>query len=145
MALDPNYAVNRYYYIFYTFNNGNGDHDRLSRFTANAGSTGTISGSELVLYQDPGTAQDEHHGGGITFANDGKILFTTGEHFAGSPAQDLTNPRGKIHRINPDGTVPTDNPFHDGAGPNWDSIWARGLRNPFRAYYDSPTGRLVRR
>ena len=57
-------------------------------------------------------------------------------------AQDLTDPRGKIHRINRDGTVPTDNPFHDGAGPNWDSIWARGLRNPFRAYYDSPTGRL---
>ncbi len=57
-------------------------------------------------------------------------------------AQDLTNPRGKIHRINPDGTVPTDNPFYDGAGPNCDSIWASGLRNPFRAYYDAPTGRL---
>ena len=23
-------------------------------------------------------------------------------------------------------------------GPNWDSVWAYGLRNPFRAYYDSP-------
>ena len=57
-------------------------------------------------------------------------------------AQDLTSPRGKIHRINPDGTVPTDNPFYDGAGPNWDSIWALGLRNPFRAFYDAPTGRF---
>ena len=47
-----------------------------------------------------------------------------------------------MHRINPDGTVPTDNPFYDGAGPNVDSIWALGLRNPFRAYYDAPTGRL---
>ena len=37
--------------------------------------------------------------------------------------------------------MPTDNPFYDGAGPNVDSIWARGLRNPFRAYYDAPTGR----
>ena len=37
--------------------------------------------------------------------------------------------------------MPTDNPFYDGAGPNIDSIWARGLRNPFRAYYDAPTGR----
>ena len=34
-------------------------------------------------------------------------------------AQDLTSPRGKIHRINKDGTIPTDNPFYDGAGPNW--------------------------
>ena len=58
-------------------------------------------------------------------------------------AQLLTNPRGKIHRINKDGTVPTDNPFYDGAGPNWDSIWALGLRNPYRAYYDPPTGRLI--
>ena len=56
-------------------------------------------------------------------------------------SQSLTSPRGKVHRINPDGTVPTDNPFYDGSGPNIDSIWARGLRNPYRAYYDAPTGR----
>src|SRR5207344_307873 len=57
-------------------------------------------------------------------------------------AQDLTSPRGKILRINRDGTVPTDNPFYDGTGPNRDEIWARGLRNPFRAFYDSLSGRL---
>ena len=76
------------------------------------------------------------------FGNDGKLYFTTGDHFQGSPSQDLGSPRGKIHRINPDGTVPTDNPFYDGNGPNVDSIWALGLRNPYRAYYDAPTGRL---
>ena len=38
--------------------------------------------------------------------------------------------------------MPTDNPFYDGAGPHWDSVWAYGLRNPFRAFYDAPTGRL---
>ena len=65
----------------------------------------------------------EHHGGAITFGNDGKIYFTTGDTFRQS-SQDLTNPRGKILRINPDGTVPTDNPFYDGAGPNYDAIWA---------------------
>ena len=41
-----------------------------------------------------------------------------------SSSQNLTSPRGKIHRINPDGSIPTDNPFYDGAGPNWDSVWA---------------------
>ena len=50
--------------------------------------------------------------------------------------------RGKILRFNTDGTAPTDNPFYDGPGPNYDAIWALGLRNPFRAYYDPPTGRL---
>ena len=76
------------------------------------------------------------------FDNAGKLFFTTGDHFQGTPSQQLTSPRGKLHRINSDGTVPTDNPFYDGTGPNVDSIWALGLRNPFRASYDSVTDRI---
>jgi len=140
IVLDPGFSTNHFYYVFYTL--GSPNHDRVSRFTANAALSGTVAGSELVLYEDPQDAHAEHHGGALNFANDGKLLFTTGEHFVPAAAQSLTNPRGKVHRINPDGTVPTDNPFYDGAGPNVDTIWARGLRNPFRAYYDAPTGRL---
>jgi glucose/arabinose dehydrogenase len=141
IALDPQFATNHFYYLFYTM--GSPNRDRLSRFTANAALTGTVAGSEKVLYQDPDDADSEHHGGAINFGNDGKIYFTTGEHFNPGLSQLLSSPRGKIHRINTDGTVPTDNPFYDGAGPNWDSVWARGLRNPYRAYYDAPTGRLL--
>jgi glucose/arabinose dehydrogenase/chitodextrinase len=140
IALDPNFNTNHYYYIFYTL--GSPNVDRFSRFTANATVTGTIAGSEFVIYQDTEIANAEHHGGAINFSNDGKILVTTGEHFNAGEAQDLTKPRGKILRFNMDGTIPTDNPFYDGAGPNFDAIWALGLRNPFRAYYDAPTGRL---
>ncbi|HSX42846.1 MAG TPA: LamG-like jellyroll fold domain-containing protein [Candidatus Saccharimonadales bacterium] len=139
-ALDPNFSTNHYFYVYYSAND---NRDRLSRFTANATLDGTIAGSELVLYHDPtDLASDEHHGGGIAFSNDGKIFFSTGEHFQGTPAQDLTSPYGKIHRINMDGSVPTDNPFYDGAGPNWDSVYALGFRNPYRIYYDAPTGNL---
>jgi glucose/arabinose dehydrogenase/PKD repeat protein len=140
IVLDPNFTTNHFYYVFYTTATPN--KDRLSRFTANASLTGTINGSEVVLYQDPYFANNEHHGGALAFGNDGKLYFTTGEHFLPQLSQDLTNPRGKIHRVNPDGSIPTDNPFYDGAGPNWDSVWALGLRNPFRAYYDAPTGRF---
>ena len=140
IALDPDFTTNHYYYVFYTL--GSPNRDRLSRFTANASLTGTIAGSEQVLYQDPQDANAEHHGGAINFGNDGKLYFTTGEHFDASAAQSLSSPRGKIHRINKDGTIPTDNPFYDGSGPHVDSIWALGLRNPYRAYYDAPTGRL---
>ena len=139
-AFDPNFVTNHFYYVFYTL--GSPNVDRLSRFTANATLNGTVAGSEFVLYQDPNTANAEHHGGAIMFGNDGKIYFTTGEHFNAPDAQNLSSPRGKIHRMNLDGTVPTDNPFYDGNGPNWDSIWAYGLRNPYRAYYDAPTGRM---
>jgi glucose/arabinose dehydrogenase len=139
-AFDPDFASNHYYYIFYTMATPN--RDRLSRFTANSTLTGTVAGSETVIYQDPQDAGLEHHGGAITLGNDGKIYFTTGDHLTAGDAQLLTSPHGKIHRVNKDGTIPTDNPFYDGAGPNVDSIWARGLRNPYRAYHDAPTGRL---
>jgi glucose/arabinose dehydrogenase/PKD repeat protein len=141
IALDPNFTSNHFYYVFYT--NDSPNRDRLSRLTANVALDGTVPGSEVILYEDPQASDTEHHGGAVNFGNDGKIYFTTGEHFNATNAQDLTSPRGKIHRINPDGTVPIDNPFRDGAGPNWDSIWAYGMRNPFRAYYDVPTSRLL--
>jgi glucose/arabinose dehydrogenase/PKD repeat protein len=137
---DPNFAVNHYFYVYYTAATPN--RDRLSRFTANAMLTGTVAGSEKILYQDGEDANAEHHGGGIVFGNDGKLYFTTGEHFQAQESQDLSNPRGKIQRINPDGTIPTDGPFYDGSGPNYDSVWALGLRNPWHAYYDAPTGRM---
>jgi glucose/arabinose dehydrogenase/PKD repeat protein len=140
IVLDPGFTLNHYFYVFYTL--GDPNHDRVSRFTANATLTGTVPGSEFVLYEDPENADAEHHGGALNFANDGTLMFTTGEHFNPSASPLLTSPRGKVHRIYSDGTVPTDNPFYDGNGPNVDSIWARGLRNPYRAYYDAPTGRL---
>ena len=139
-AFDPNFTVNHYFYVFYTL--GTPNRDRVSRFTANAMLTGTVPGSETVLYQDSQDANAEHHGGAIVFGNDGKLYFTTGEHFDAAASQDLHSSRGKIHRVNPDGTIPTDDPFYDGSGPNYDSIWALGLRNPWHAYYDAPTGRM---
>lgn len=139
ITLDPDFATNHYYYVFYTA--GSPNHDRLSRFTANAAINGTVAGSEVVLYEDTQTAAADHHGGSVAFANDGKILFTTGDNFDPASSQSLSSSRGKVLRINKDGTVPTDNPFYDGAGPNYDAIWARGLRNPFRTFYDVPTGK----
>jgi glucose/arabinose dehydrogenase len=138
---DPNFATNQYYYVFYartfpTYQNRN----RLSRFTASG--NGTVPNSEVVLWEDSANATDSHHGGAIAFAPDGKIFFTVGDQFFSNNAQDLTNYRGKVLRINADGTVPTDNPFYDGNGPNRDHIYAYGLRNPFRISVDSVTGRL---
>ena len=70
------------------------------------------------------------------------MYISVGDHLNGADAQLLSTFHGKILRVNKDGTVPTDNPFFDGAGPNKDAIWARGLRNPFRMSFDAVTGRL---
>jgi hypothetical protein len=121
--------------IFYTL--GTPNRDRLSRLTANATLTGTVAGSETVLYQDALDANAEHHGGAVSFGNDGKLYFTTGEHFNADDAPLLTSPRGKIHRINKDGTIPTDNPFYDGAGPQSVTIYPQKVDLTFNT---APSG-----
>ncbi len=56
-------------------------------------------------------------------------------------AQNLQDLRGKILRINRDGTIPHDNPFFGQPGVRWE-IYAYGLRNPYRFKVDHQTGAL---
>lgn len=141
IILDPAFATNNWYYVFYTHTSSSvGNVDRVSRFTASG--DGTVPGSEVIIWQDDVVAQAEHHGGCIFFGPGGKLFITVGDHFVSGDAQRLDTFHGKLLRVNPDGTVPTDNPFYDGAGPNRDAIWAYGLRNPFRACYDSLSNRI---
>ncbi len=138
IELDPDFVANGQYYVFYTL--GSPNRDRVSRFTAQGDVTDAAS--ELVLWQDDRDAHAEHHGGSLVIGNDGMLYISTGEHFNAALAQRLDTYRGKILRIGRDGGIPPGNPFHDGIGPNFDAIWAIGLRNPFRTSYDAPTGRL---
>ena len=79
------------------------------------------------------------------FGNDNMLYVTTGDQFDGPTAQDMTNPEGKILRLNPaDGSPAPGNPFLNTPGVD-PRIWASGLRNPFRGYYDAPTGRMLHR
>jgi len=118
ITLDPNFATNGYYYIFYTANSPL--RDRVSRFTASGGTT--VPGSELVVWQDNVDSGYWHHGGDVAFGPDGKLYISTGDHFdqtAGTAhvSQRLDSYHGKILRVNSDGTVPTDNPFYMAQAP----------------------------
>lgn len=144
LVLDPNFANNNYYYVFYTANTPL--RDRISRFTAAGNST--VPGSEIILWQDNVDAGLWHHGGDLAFGPDGTLFIATGDHYdtgsgSANAAQRLDSYRGKILRINPDGSIPMDNPFYDGAGPNLDAIWARGLRNPFRFTFNPFNGEML--
>lgn len=139
VVADPNFASNGYIYIFYTA--ASPQRDRVSRFTM-VGNTASLA-SELVVWQGAANStSSDHHGGGLAFGPDGKLYIGTGDNGDPPTSQPLTSDHGKILRVNPDGTVPTDNPFYDGNGPNIDAIWARGLRNPYRFSFDSATSRL---
>ncbi|MEY2420426.1 MAG: hypothetical protein QOI95_493 [Acidimicrobiaceae bacterium] len=139
VTFDPNFVANGFVYVYYTVPSPT-VHNRVSRFTAN-GDTAT-PGSESVLLDLPAVDNTNHNGGGIHFGPDGKLYIAVGENGHSERAQELTNPFGKLLRINSDGSIPADNPFNDGGGANYDAIWAFGLRNPFTFGFQPGTGRL---
>ena len=143
MTLHPDFATNGYLYLFYTANDPL--RDRIARFTV----SGNLADpdSETVIWQDVPEAGLWHHGGTIAFGPDGALYASVGDNFDttfgyGHVSQRLDSYRGKILRLNADGSAPTDNPFYDGNGPNLDAIWALGLRNPFRFSFDAQTGAM---
>ena len=74
------------------------------------------------------TTKGGHYGSRFVF-KDGYLFFSIGDRQEGDPAQDLTVPHGKVHRIYDDGRVPKDNPFYNTSGA-YKTIWAYGNRNP---------------
>jgi glucose/arabinose dehydrogenase len=65
-----------------------------------------------------------HNGGRIKFGPDGALYITAGDAGVRERSQNPAELGGKILRVNPDGTVPTDNPF---AGS---PVYSYGHRNP---------------
>ncbi len=139
IALDPNFASNGFAYLQYTVP-GATAHNQVSRVTL-SGNT-MVPGSELPILQlDPLSAATNHNGGTIEFGPDGKLYVGAGENANPANSQTLTNLLGKILRINPDGTIPSDNPFASTLGARGE-IFAYGLRNPFQFTFDPNTGSL---
>ncbi len=147
VAFDPNYATNRFVYVYYTATTPT-IHNRVSRFTADAANEDVaVAGSEVVLMDLETLSATNHNGGAIHFGPDGKLYIATGENAVASNAQSLSNRLGKILRINSDGTIPADNPiaFPNIAGTTTGlnrAIWAVGLRNPFTFTFQQGTGRM---
>jgi glucose/arabinose dehydrogenase len=135
ITLDPDFEQNGFLYVAYTTAD---IHDRLSRLTV-VGDTAALD-SEKVLFDTGEEVALYHHGGGLAFGPDGKLYWGKGDNLFAANGQDLTNVYGKILRINPDSTVPSNNPdLGPGSNP---LIWAYGLRNPYRMSF-TPDGKLL--
>lgn len=139
IGLDPDFANNGFVYVYYTV--ADGSHNRLSRLTAQGNLM--LPGSELILYECDSKFGSVHNGGDFEFGKDGKIYLATGENASGvTGPQSLTSDLGKVLRLNPDGTIPTDNPFYTTATGKYRSIYALGFRNPFSLTIDPETGKI---
>jgi glucose/arabinose dehydrogenase len=140
IALDPHFEHNNYVYVYYAAPSPI-SHNRVSRFTADGDRL--IPTSEQVLLDLPpiGTAV-WHMGGAIHFGPDDKLYISVGDQQNTANPQSLDNPFGKILRINPDGSIPTDNPFYANTTGLNRAIWAIGLRNAFTTAFQPGTGRF---
>ncbi len=125
-------------------------HHVLSRFTLN-GDTVDPASERILLEGDDqsqrgGRHPAGHQGGPLRFGPDGKLYIAIGEPLIASEgacsSQQLDTLLGKILRLDPDGTIPADNPFYSGARGKYRAIWAIGLRNPFGLGFQPETGRL---
>ncbi|MFF5115152.1 ThuA domain-containing protein [Streptosporangium sp. NPDC000509] len=164
LALDPNFATNRWVYLNYS-PTGSAAINQVSRFTLN-GDTLDMS-SEKKLLSIPATRVDEpgHTGGYLTFGPGGNLYIGVGDDInpfasdgyapidersgrsnydAQKTSANTNDLRGKILRIHPESngtyTIPSGNMFAPGTAQTRPEIYAMGFRNPFRFSVDSETG-----
>ncbi len=138
VALDPHFADNGLVYFSYS---EPGEDNAGTAVARGKLGDGSIDNVEVIFRQLPKVSGGNHFGSRLVFAPDGKLFITLGERFTFETAQDLSNHLGKIVRINPDGTIPGDNPFveKEHAMPE---IWSYGHRNAQGAAINPKTGKL---
>ncbi len=152
VAMHPNFASNRKYYLMHESMSGTQRSMIIAERTARADlRSDSGAPSRLVLKIDVGT--EVHHGGGIEFGPDGYLYIGMGD--AGPQedpeghGQDLQALAGKLLRIDVDGRdvgleyrIPPENPFADFRDLARPEILAYGLRQPWRFSFDSVTDEL---
>lgn len=144
VALDPNFATMPYVYLYYTSPTAPPRVNRVVRFTASASNPDVAdAGSALQLIELSALSTAYiHNGGALAFGTDGKLYIATGDNSDSANAQSLETTHGKLLRINPDGSIPEDNPFLGQTTGVNQAIWARGLRNPYTFAVDPSNGRI---
>jgi YVTN family beta-propeller protein len=143
LTLDPDFVDNHYVYVFYTSvpagqdNGGTNGPNEVVRLTDVAD-----KGTDLTPILENLPSGPIHNSGTIRFGPDGELYVSLGDNDQGSNAQDLGTLAGKILRVNPDGSIPSDNPFAGQDGKQG-AIWAYGLRNPFGFDFDPVSHQLL--
>ena len=138
LALHPRFAENQTLYFTYSKPGERGDTTALATAKFDGA---TLTGVRDLFVADAWSTAGGNSGSRIAFGLDGTIYMTVGERHEQTPAQDLRTHKGKILRLNDDGTIPRDNPFvgRTNARPE---IFAYGVRNPQGLFVDPSSGTL---
>ncbi len=147
LAFHPNYATNRYFFIYYNNKAGN---VTVARYQTKAGNSNEADPTTGVVLLSISKRFSNHNGGKLNFGSDGYLYFATGDGGSGGDpdnnAQTGSSLLGKMLRIDvnnfstpPYYTIPATNPYF-GSTSVRNEVLALGLRNPFRWSFDRQTG-----
>ncbi len=152
VTVHPQYAQNGWIYLSYA-EPGPDNTSLTERAPNNTGMTVIVRGKlgsndtwvdqQTIFHAGPElyTTTHIHYGSRFVWDRQGHLFFSLGEHGKPEDAQDLSKPTGKVHRVNADGSIPSDNPFVNTPGAV-KSIWTYGHRNPQGLAFDPVTGEL---
>jgi glucose/arabinose dehydrogenase len=140
VTVAPDFATSRTIYLSFSEREEGG-------LSGTAVAKGTLNGGALenvqVIYrQMPKMRGGGHYGSRVVIARDGNLFITQGDRMMWrDSAQSMSAGLGKVVRIKPDGSIPSDNPFvkTPGARPE---IWSLGHRNMQGGALDPATGQL---
>ena len=143
VILHPDFANNRIIYLSWVEAGDGGNRGAAvgrGRLVTEGGPP-RLEGLEVIWRQVPKMEGRGHYGHRLAFSPDGRHLYiSSGERQEFTPAQDMASNAGKILRLNPDGSVPDDNPFAARGGVAA-QVWTLGHRNPLGIAF-APDGRL---
>lgn len=146
VAVAPNFLSDPHIYVVYVSDKPY-THHRVSRFRVEGNRADPASEKILLMGDDQskfgGNVPAGHQGGAIHFGIDGKLYIGIGEQTAKTPSQRFDALQGKILCINPDGSIPKNNPFVDRTEGKYQSIWALGCRNPFTFAINTADGEML--
>ncbi|WP_424494443.1 PQQ-dependent sugar dehydrogenase [Salinimicrobium sp. GXAS 041] len=140
VAVHPDYESNGWIYFTYSSSEGEGEGGNTALMRAK------LENGQLVQKEDlykavPNSTRGQHFGSRITF-NEGYLYFSVGDRGnRDENPQDFTRDGGKIYRLNPDGSIPQDNPFV-GEENAKEAIYSYGHRNPQGMILNSDTGEI---
>jgi glucose/arabinose dehydrogenase len=147
VAFHPQYATNRFFYVYFTTQT-NGD-IRIERFTTTANADVADAATSKLIITAPHSQFGNHNGGLVSFGPDGMLYAGLGDGGGGGDplgnGQNRNSILGSLIRLDINSgdpyAIPTGNPYIGQAGTR-PEVWAKGLRNPWRFAFDAPTGLL---
>jgi glucose/arabinose dehydrogenase len=145
VALDPSFGSNQLIYWSFSEPQEDGTNNTaVARGKLIEGAAPSVENVQVIYKQSPSVRSNGHFGSRLEFSRDGTLFVTQGDRQteAGRQlVQKMDTLVGKIVRINPDGSIPKDNPFAGKDGVRGE-IWSLGHRNVQAAAINPATGEL---